>query len=170
MGLASALPVRVLEVCSMLELGRVKLVDYEQALRRLSHHANLTEAEGEGPSSFVGLLFEARTAGVVPDLREPTEDLISCLDVVNRHINGETPSASVGADKERRIDRRLTYAVAAVITSGVEHFLWSLDDPATDTSSALAMGKDLWRVSCAWEAVVAGDIDSLSEHVELEEQ
>jgi hypothetical protein len=153
----------------MPERGRVTAVDYEQALLRLSHHANLTEAEGEGWSSFVGTLFEAKTAGVVPNLREPTDDLIACLEVVNRHVNGETPSASVGADKERRIDRRLTYAVTAVITSGVEHFLWSLDDSATDTSSALAMGKDMWRVSCAWEAVFAGDIDSLPEHVELEE-
>jgi hypothetical protein len=153
----------------MPELGRVSLMNYEQALLRLSHHANLTEAEGEGWSSFVGLLFEAKIAGVVPDLREPTDDLISCLDVVNRHVNGETPSASVGTDRERRIDRRLTYAVAAVITSGVEHFLWLVNDSATDTSSALSMGKDLWRVSCAWEAVLAGDIDSLPEHVELEE-
>ena len=144
-------------------------MDYEQALRRLSHHANLTEAEGEGWTSFGGTLYEARTAGVVPDLREPTDDLISCLDVVNRHVNGETPSASVGADKERRIDRRLTYAVAAVITSGVEHFLWLVDSSATDTSAALAVGKDVWRVYCAWEAVLAGDIDSLPEHVELEE-
>jgi hypothetical protein len=167
-GLAPGVPVWVLEVCSMPELGRVSLVDYEQALRRLSHHANLTEAEGEGWSSFVGLLFEAKTAGVVPNLREPTDDLISCLDVVNRHLNGERPSASVGADKERRIDRRLGYAVAAVITSGVEHFLCSVEDSATGTSSALAMGKELWRVSCAWEAVLAGDIDSLPEHVELE--
>ena len=144
-------------------------MNYEQALRRLSHHANLTEAEGEEGSSFVEILFEAKTAGVVPKLREPTEDLIACLDVVNRHVNGETPSASVGAGKERRIDRRLAYAIAAVITSGVEHFLWLVDDSATDDSSALAMGKDLWRVSCAWEAVLAGDIDSLPEHVELEE-
>jgi hypothetical protein len=153
----------------MPELGRVDLVDYEQALLRLSHHANLTEAQGEGWSSFVGTLFEAKTAGVVPNLREPADDLIACLDVVNRHVNGETPSASVGGDKERRIDRRLTYAVAAAITSGVERFLWLVGDPATDRSSALAMGKDLWRVSCAWEAVLAGDIDSLPEHIELEE-
>ncbi len=145
-------------------------MNYEQALRRLSHHANLTDAEEEGWPSLVGILFEAKRAGVVPDLREPADDLISCLDVVNRHVNGETPSASAGADRERRIDRRLTYAVAAVITSGVEHFLWLVDNPATDTSSALlAMGKELWRVSCAWEAVLAGDIDSLAEHVELEE-
>jgi hypothetical protein len=98
------------------------------------------------------------------------DDLISCLEVVNRHVNGETPSASVGTDKERRIDRRLTYAVAAVITSGVEHFLRLVGDSATDDSAALGMGKELWRVSCAWEMVLAGDIDSLPEHIKLEEQ
>jgi len=143
-------------------------VDYERALQKVSHHANLTEAEEEGWSSFVGDLLDARATGAVPNLRESTDDLISCLDVVNRHVNGETPSASVGVGKERRIDRRVAYAVGGIITSGVEHHLWLMDNVATDRSSALSMAKALWRVSCAWEAVLAGDIDSLSEHLELE--
>ena len=144
-------------------------MDYEQALRRLSHHANLTEAEGEGWSSFVETLLEAKTAGVVPNLREPTDDLITCLNVVNCYVNGETPSMSVGEVKERRIDRRVAYAVAVAITSGLEYFLSLVNNSATDRSSVLAMGKNLWRVCCAWEAVLAGDIDSLPNHVELEE-
>jgi hypothetical protein len=115
-------------------------VDYEQALRRLSHHSNLTEAQGEGWSSFVGLLFEAKTAGVVPNLREPTDDLVTCLEVVNRHLNGETPSASA-AGKERHIDRRLTYVIAAIITSGVEYLLWLVDNSATDTPFGAGYGK-----------------------------
>jgi hypothetical protein len=42
-------------------------------------------------------------------------------------------------------------------------------DMPRSASSAEAMGKHLWRVSCAWEAILAGDIDSLSNHLELEE-
>jgi hypothetical protein len=53
------------------------MLSYEQALQKLSHHANLIEAEEAGWSSFVGSLFRARTTGVVSDLREPAEDLIS---------------------------------------------------------------------------------------------
>ena len=140
-------------------------VDYKLALRRLSHHANLTEAQGEGRSGFVGGLLEAKGAGAVPDLREPPDDLISCLEVVNRQVNGETPSASV-AGEARQIDRRLAYVMAAVITGGMEQLLRLVDDPAIDTLSVLAMGEDLRRVSCAWEPVLAGDIDSLRGHIE----
>jgi|SRR5215210_555629 len=145
------------------------MLSYEQALQKLSHHANLTEAEEEDWSSFVGILFETKAAGVISDFRVPTDDVISCLDVVNRLLNGETPSASVNGDKERRISRRAAYAVAAIITSSVKYCLWLMDNAAADRSSALAMERNLWRISCAWEAVLAGDIDSLSEHLELEE-
>jgi hypothetical protein len=41
-------------------------------------------------------------------------------------------------------------------------------DMPRSASSADAIGKHLWRVSCAWEAMLAGDIDSLSNHLELE--
>ena len=143
------------------------MLTYEQALQRLSHHANLVEAEEEGWSSFVGVIYRAKTTGVVSDLREPTDDLISCLDVVNRQINGQTPSAPVSGDKDQRIDRRAAYAVACTLTSGMEYHLWLVDNAAADRSSALAMGKNLWRISCAWEAVLAGDIDSLPEHLDL---
>jgi hypothetical protein len=143
------------------------MLSYEQALEKLSHHANLTDAEEEGWSSFVGALFRAKRVGVISDIREPTEDLISCLDVVNRQINGQTPSASVNGEKYQRIERRAAYAVACTINSGVEYFLWLVDNAAADGSAALAMGQNLWRISCAWEAVLAGDIDSLPEHLEL---
>jgi hypothetical protein len=73
----------------------------------------------------------------------------------------------VSGDRDQHIDRRATYAVAASITSGVEYLLWLVDHAAADRSSALEMGKNLWRISCAWEAVLAGDIDSLPEHLEL---
>jgi hypothetical protein len=142
-------------------------MDYEQAVQRLYYHANLTEPTGEGQSSFIEALLEARERDAVPNLREQTADIIACLEVVNRHVNGETPSASVSG-KERDIDRRVAYAMSAVVTSGIEHLLALTTNPVADQSSVLALGVDVWRVSCAWEAVLAGDIDSLSEHVELE--
>jgi len=143
------------------------MLSYEQALQKLSHHANLADAKEEGWSSFVGTLFRAKTAGVIPDLRAPTEDLISCLEAVNHQVNGQTPSASVSGDNDQSIDRRAAYAVACIITSGVEFHLWVVDNVAADGSAALEIGTNLWRISCAWEAVLAGDIDSLPEHLEL---
>jgi hypothetical protein len=41
-------------------------------------------------------------------------------------------------------------------------------DMPRSASSADAIGKHLWHVSCAWEAMLVGDIDSLSNHLELE--
>ena len=142
-------------------------MDYEQALQRLYYHANITEAEGEGWLSFGRTLFDAKARSEVPDLREQTTDLIACLEVVNRHLNGETPSASVDTG-ERYIDSRAAYAVSAVISEGIEHLLALVSSPASNQPLVRALGIDVWRLSCAWEAVLAGDIDSLSEHVELE--
>jgi hypothetical protein len=144
------------------------LVDYEQALQHLYYHANISEAEGEGWLSFGRALFEAEARSEVPDLREQTTDLIACLEVVNRHLNGEIPSACVGTGG-RYIGSRVAYAVSAIISDGIEHLLTLASSPASSRSSLLALGKDVWRVSCAWEAVLAGDIDSLSEHVAEEE-
>jgi hypothetical protein len=143
-------------------------MDYEQALQRLYYHANITEAEAEGWSSFGRTLFEAKPRIKVPDLREQTTDIIACLEVVNRHLNGETPSASVGTG-EQYIDPRAAYAVSVIISDGIEQLLTLAGSPAADLSAVLVLGKDVWRVSCAWEAVLAGDIDSLSEHVAEEE-
>jgi hypothetical protein len=142
-------------------------MDYGQAVQRLYYHANLTDAGGEGWSSFVEVLFEAGTKGTAPDLREQTADLIACLEVVNRQVNVEIPSTSVGG-KEQCIDRRVAYAVSAVVSSGIEHLLALTANPLPDQSSVRTLGVDVWRVCCAWEAVLAGDIDSVSEHVELE--
>jgi hypothetical protein len=143
-------------------------MNYEQALQRLCYHANITEAEGEGWSSFGRALFEAKPRSKVPDLREQTTDIIACLEVVNRHLYGETPSAFVGTS-EHYIDPRLAYAVSAIISDGIEQVLTLAGSPAADLAAVLALAKDVWRVSCAWEAVLAGDIDSLSKHVAEED-
>ena len=68
--------------------------------------------------------------------------------------------------KERGIDSRVAYAVSAVVSYGIEHLLALTSNPLPDRSSVRALGVDVWRVSCAWEAVLAGDIDSLPEHLQ----
>ena len=118
--------------------------------------------------SFVGALLEAQARGVVPALREQTVDLIACLEVVNRHANGDQPSASVNTS-ERYIDSNVAYAVTVIISKGIEYLLALAGEPAPDRSTLPDPGIEVWRVSCAWEAVLAGDIDSLSEHIELEQ-
>jgi len=143
-------------------------MDYEQALQRLRYHANITEAEGECWSSFGRALFEAKPRSKVPDPREQTTDIIACLEVVNRHLNEETPSAFVGTS-EHYIDPRLAYAVSTIISDGIEQVLALAGSPAANLAAVLALGKDVWRVSCAWEAVLAGDIDSLSKQVAEED-
>ena len=90
------------------------VMDYQQAPQRFSYHASITDAEGEGWSSFAEALLDAR-AKTQFRLREPTADLIACLEMVNRHVGGQQSSASLDT-AERSIDACVAYAVSAVIS------------------------------------------------------
>jgi hypothetical protein len=79
---------------------------------------------------------------------------------MNLSVNG--PTHSENGQKSGAISRHPIAAVAAIATTlaramidhpeGREILLWSA-----------------WRIACAWEAVLAGDIDDILEHCALEE-
>lgn len=97
------------------------------------------------------------------DHRKPTVDcsqawgeLARCLDELNVTFN-EHPSQA--------LPRELAYAVHGLIMLCLEQ--------AMSTSSDAGVREQLlllaWRIGVAWDAILAGDIDSISEHVRLEE-
>ena len=58
---------------------------------------------------------------------------------------------------------RVAYAIAEVISSGSRRTLTDVAEEARGEFESF-----VWRVACAWEAFLAGDIDDLAEHVRLE--
>jgi hypothetical protein len=57
----------------------------------------------------------------------------------------------------------VAYAIAEVISSGSRRPLAGVADDVR-----MEFESFVWRVACAWEAFLAGDIDNLVEHVQLE--
>ena len=144
---------------------------YEQAYARLLNHSNLVASDAGNladEESFLFTLWKAEKDKSAPVLNHLYEDILSCLEVVNRDVNGDTPSETTVRDKSQ-LDRSLVNAMWYITHSGWEnHRRWELDGtferPLRDD-----LALTLWRISCAFGAVLDGCSDSLAEHVRNEE-
>ena len=135
-------------------------------LLRLQQHAGLPMPGEEIPKDVLAeFIFQARRGGQAPSLDAITADIIDCLDRLNRQMNPEA-----GAEAQcRMMDRQIVYAVSGIV--------WACLDKAMELRRAdaqSAMASDLlsaaWRVQCAWDALVAGDVESLPSHVASEQE
>jgi hypothetical protein len=84
-------------------------------------------------------------------LAEAVEDVLRTLERLNYELNGPVPSQ--GLDHTEQLPRRLAYALAEIMR-------WVGDSSGNKTAAS--------KVEIAWNAVLAGDIDDLREHVQLE--
>lgn len=144
-------------------------MNYEEALKRLANHANMPSSDEYSPSeSLVYRLWESERTGTTPQIAEAYSDVITCLEVVNKHLNGAQPSAS--SELPMLLDSSLVYTLAVLLHSGWEYYVrWNRDQrygPELLRDLALTC----WAISCAWCGVLAGDIDSLSEDILLQRQ
>jgi hypothetical protein len=115
-----------------------------ETARLLRWHAGL-DADALDPASVSGATAAGRPAS------EAVAAFLSVLGRVNHELNGAHPSEGVSA-KPEDVPRDVAYSVsevAAMLRRADEHELAG-------------------RVDTAWNAVLAGDIDDLTEHIELE--
>jgi hypothetical protein len=127
-------------------------------LLTLRHHAGLG-----GPLGNATSLIDVVTDGSNLDsaaLRACMTEIEVALQQMNLSANGPTPSDSV--ERVAQLPRSAIAAMAAIsetLTRAiVEH---------PEARDILAWSA--WRTACAWEAVLAGDIDDIQEHCALEE-
>lgn len=132
-------------------------------LLRLQQHAGLPIAGEEIPNDTLAeFIFQAQRGGQSPSLDTITADIIDCLDVLNRQVK------EAGAEAQRRtLDRQMVYAASGIVWACLDK---ALELRRADAQSGIA--SDLlsaaWRVQCAWDALVAGDVENLQSHVVLE--
>lgn len=136
-------------------------LDWHTALRRLQNHANLP---GHGPEqeSFVFALFTTERGAASPSQAALTEDVLRCLAVLNSAMNA---SKSVPANSFRSA----AYSVAAILSSSLEYSRRWRDQGRFDESVLSALDMYAWRIAFAWEQVLAGDIEDLTENLAREE-
>jgi hypothetical protein len=129
----------------------------EKIVRRLRWHAGLErDVDHETTSSL------ADCAGSATDRRDrlsdSTNDFVAALADLNRELNGAVPSEHRGPAPD--IPRDAAYAVVEVVR---------MLRAAAESSPAAQQRQELldavWALDTAWNAVLAGDIDDLHEHV-----
>lgn len=93
-------------------------MDYESAVARLLHHASIGMTGNDDPAtSFTYALWYHQTHAGSFDFRKLFREIIDCLEVVNRHVNGPTPSQTC-TPRQGSIDVRTVHAVAAILNNG----------------------------------------------------
>jgi hypothetical protein len=100
--------------------------------------------------------------GSADGLGEALADLLAILARLNHELNGTTPSEST--DSATEIPRDLAYAVAEIT-----RLLRDASDKPPGSPDTAAFANVAWLSETAWAAVLAGDIDDLMEHVDLEQ-
>lgn len=144
----------------------VSIMNYNEASARLIAHASKTEHAGEtgGPCFGVELYLVERGTGSIAQLRVSFRDVLDCLEVVNRAVNGDVPSETFA--KARPLDAELVYSVAEILHEGWE--LVVFETPSEPAASEMFL--IFWAISHAWVSVLAGDIDSLRDEIRFEAQ
>lgn len=95
------------------------------------------------------------------DLMPSVAHLMGELQKANLFINGPVPSETIRPDTD--VPRQLAYAVSNLITQCIE--LAASEKRSTNPKEFVAWA---WKLSCAWDGVLAGDIDDVVEHAEVE--
>ena len=144
-------------------------MNYETAREKLLNHANLTHGLPHAPDaeSLLFVLWNAHKSRVVPDnLASMSKDIIDCLEVVNKHWNGAVPSETIDSTKET--ERHLVYALSQIIHECWQYFREWQELQQFEPLVLQQLSLTVWEISCAWIAVLAGDIDEIAEDVEHE--
>jgi hypothetical protein len=145
------------------------MMDYDFALGRLWNHACMPAPEHCGFTAEESFVYNLRmsTETNAPVVIAPfLDDIITCLEVVNVHINGSPPSeGSMGLGP---IDRRLSVTMAGIVHDAWQyHWLWEHRE-LFEKKNRGELARAAWSISRAWTFVLHGDIDSISEDLEYQ--
>jgi hypothetical protein len=137
-------------------------MDYSLATRRLGHHASAAEVD-----SFTFALWQAERQAHPPELGKLFDDILVCFEVVNHSLNTEHPSGTING-KADTLERRLVTDVSGILSEGWSYY-WRLTSSGQFPTSFLGgLAALLVQIGIAWEAVLAGDIDDIRDHVHTE--
>jgi hypothetical protein len=90
------------------------------------------------------------------------KNILDCLEVVNRHVNGQNPSQSFD---QTQLDYKLVYALGVILDEGWDLVVPRVTGHNHDDKSTRELTIIFWAISRAWRAILDGDIDSLAQHI-----
>jgi hypothetical protein len=110
-----------------------------------------------GRSAFADVIEGAKRGESALALQKAVADIIDLLQC----LNGYNQSA---AQRAVIFSPDVVYAISGIMQLGLETTL-VLSKGRKESSALLAA---IWRIGCAWDAVLAGDIEDIPQHVEYE--
>jgi hypothetical protein len=139
---------------------------YADAVLRLVNHANLPGGELPMEESLLGALWIASQGRPPPDIDPLVNDVIACLEVVNRELNGPIPSETIERVSEGVIVR-VAYPISLIVDGLLQSNRRTDGTPSGGVNCEGAI-EAAFRINFAWCQVLAGDIDDIREEIRLE--
>lgn len=134
---------------------------------RLHYHANLP-SESDPDGSLCYLLYKSKRDRRQADFGIAFQDVLVCLAELNKVWNGPIPSKTANEMKDANLDRWIIYSISSILSDAAGYaLLCALDKESTESEVRVAV-ELTFALGCAWESVLAGDIDDLRETVRLE--
>jgi hypothetical protein len=135
----------------------------ERAKKRLREHSGLGVTQQQfAENSLAVQVREALRNGVVDNLTSSVTDILECLSQVNHHLFS-SPTGSANA-----IDRDIAYSVSGIVCLLCELSLKWQQEPHERIDAIQRLLFFLWEINCAWDAVLAGDIEDVQQHLRWE--
>lgn len=144
-------------------------MQYEQAYSILRWHVGFDDSPTvSGKKSFIDCVQAMEKGQSDIGLDASTDEIFNCLDSINLYINGSVPSESI-EKPHQQLPRKLVATFSELEMLCLNTLLRIEQRKGVHQPSSVKLRKALWRIVCAWSAVLDGDIDSIRRHVELEE-
>lgn len=144
-------------------------MQYEQVYSILRWHVGFDDSSAvSGKKSFIDCVQALEKDQRDIDLDGSTDEIINCLESINLYINGPIPSESI-EKPQQQLPRRRVATVSELERLCLDTLLRIEQRKGFHAPLSVKLRKALWRIECAWSAVLDGDIDNIRGHVELEE-
>jgi hypothetical protein len=142
-------------------------MDYSHALQRLSNHANAPNSNLPESESLLFALWQDGRQSRVPEIQNLSDDVLTCLEVVNHKLNTQHPSDAVEG-KAEALHRSLVGNVSMILSTGWRYYgEWTSNRKFTESFCA-ELATTLVQLGYAWNVVLDGDIDDIREHIQTE--
>src|SRR5436309_1780186 len=145
------------------DMDRSPSPTYEIAKAHLLNHAGLFIEQSADESANDSLLQELLTserdqqAPSLPELERLYTDILACLEAVNHHINGETPSETL--KRADQLERTLVGAMWYILDDVWQYQRRWAAEGQFEVQIIDYLSIVLRRISWAWGAVLDGDCD-----------
>ncbi|WP_400191795.1 hypothetical protein [Hymenobacter sp. B81] len=139
-------------------------MDYPTALEQLRRHAGLAKSKPTA-ADFQYVLYLISDKQKFLPLQPLAADVLACLEVVNRHLNGTQPADTDDVDKAPVLDRELVYAVNSLLTAGRKYAAWMAAESGFEAAQVEEMRRAVQSIELGWNFVLAGDSNSIEQEV-----